>query len=107
MAIFFRSCSFVAERDEPELILAIYVVSVQLRSAPKRPFLARLSPRRGYQVPSSVEPACGATKSQLRQPPRTGRKEKKNAKLVQFGCSLCIIFASLAFACLPCFVFVC
>jgi hypothetical protein len=28
MAIFFRSCSFAAERDEPELILAIYAVSV-------------------------------------------------------------------------------
>jgi hypothetical protein len=28
MAIFFRSRSFAAERDEPELVLAIYVVSV-------------------------------------------------------------------------------
>jgi hypothetical protein len=28
MAIFFRSHSFAAEHDEPELILAIYVVSV-------------------------------------------------------------------------------
>jgi hypothetical protein len=97
MAIFFRSCSFVAERDEPELILVIYVVSVQLRSAPKRPFLARLSPRRGYQVPSSVEPACGATKSQLRQPPRTGRKEKKNAK---YGA---IRVLSLHYFCFACF----
>jgi hypothetical protein len=54
MAIFFRSCSFAAERLISGLILAIYVVSLcQLRSALKRPFLARLSPRRGYQVPSS------------------------------------------------------
>jgi hypothetical protein len=27
MAIFFRACSFAAERDEPELVLAIYAVS--------------------------------------------------------------------------------
>ncbi len=54
MAIFFRSCSFAAERLISGLILAIYVVSLcQLRSALKGPFLARLSPRRGYQVPSS------------------------------------------------------
>jgi hypothetical protein len=45
-----------------------------------------------------TEPACGATKSQLHQPPRTGRKICE--KLLQFRCSLCIIFASLLHACL-------
>jgi hypothetical protein len=47
---FFRSCSFAAERLIPGLILAIYAVSV---SSDRSSFLARLSPRRGYQVPSS------------------------------------------------------
>jgi hypothetical protein len=74
----------------------------QLRSALKRLFLARLSPRRGYQV-RAVEQACGATKSQLRQPPpRTGRNKMR--EMVQFGCSLCIIFASLLHACLALYV---
>jgi hypothetical protein len=57
-------------------------------------------------IPSTVKPACGATKSQLRQPPRTGRKkcQKMHKKMVQFGCSLCIIFASLLNACLALYV---
>jgi hypothetical protein len=29
------------------------------------------------EIPSAVEPVCGATKSQLHQPPRTGRKKMK------------------------------
>jgi hypothetical protein len=53
-------------------------------------------------IPSAVEPACGATKSQLRQPPRAGRKKMR--KMVQFGCSLCIIFASRLHACLALYV---
>jgi hypothetical protein len=69
--------SFSAERDEPESILAIYAVSASSDPRSKGYFLARLSPRRGYQVPSS-RPACGATKSQLRQPPRRGRKKCEN-----------------------------
>jgi hypothetical protein len=57
MAIFFRSRSFAAECLISGLILAIYAVSVSCSDlrALKRPFLARLSPRRGYQVPSSRE----------------------------------------------------
>jgi hypothetical protein len=53
-------------------------------------------------MPSAVEPVCGATKSQLHQPPRTGRKKMR--KMVQFRCSLCIIFASLLHACLALYV---
>jgi hypothetical protein len=50
------------------LILAIYAASVgtallcQLRSVLKMPFLARLSPRRGYQVPPS-RPAAQRNRS--------------------------------------------
>jgi hypothetical protein len=46
-------------------------------------------------------PTCGATKSQLRQPPRTGEKMRK---MVQSGYSLCIIFASLLHARLALYV---
>jgi hypothetical protein len=49
-------------------------------------------------IPSAVEPACGATKSQLHRPPRTGRKKKQKWLGALF--SLCIIFASLLRACL-------
>jgi hypothetical protein len=79
MAIFFRSRSFAAERDEPELILAIYAVCLcQLRSALKRPLLARLSPRRGYQVPSS-RPAAQRNRSFANHRAyRLGRKKCEN-----------------------------
>jgi hypothetical protein len=96
MVIFFRSRSrFAAERDGPELILAIYVVSVSSDPRSKGHFSAFES---APWIPSAAEPACGAKKSQLRQPPRSGRKKMR--KRVQFGCSLCIIFASLLHACL-------
>jgi hypothetical protein len=52
----------------------------------------------------SVEPACGATKSQLLANHRTAYREKKMRKMVQFGCSLCIIFASLLYALLDLYV---
>ena len=71
----------------------------QLRSALKRPFLARLSPRRGYQVPSSR-----LRRSEIAAPPTTAYREKQMRKVVQFGCSLCIIFASLLHACLALYV---
>ena len=71
----------------------------QLRSALKRPFLARLSPRRGYHVPSSR-----LRRSEIAAPPTTAYREKQMRKVVQFGCSLCIIFASLLHACLALYV---
>jgi hypothetical protein len=84
MAIFFRLRSFAAERDEPELILAIYMWSL---SAPIRAKKAIFSAFESAPwVPSAVEPACGATKLQLRQPPRTGRKgESKCEKWCNSG----------------------
>jgi hypothetical protein len=102
MAIFFRSCSFAAERLISGLILAIYVVSVSFDPRSNGRFSAFES---APWIPSAVEPACGAAKSQLHQPPRTAYRERKMRKMVQFGCSLCISFASLLHACLalyPC-----
>jgi hypothetical protein len=61
----------------------------QLRSALKRPFLARLSPRRGYQAPW-----ISLRRNEIAASPTTAYREKKMRKMVQFGCSLCISFAS-------------
>jgi hypothetical protein len=102
MAIFFRSRSFAAERDEPELILAIYAVSVSsdLRSALKRPFLACLSPRRGYtdQVPSS-RPAAQRNLSFANHRVQ-GEKNAGNGTIRVLSLhNFCF-----AFACPPCFV---
>jgi hypothetical protein len=47
-------------------------------------------------IPSAVEPACGATKSQLHQPPRTEEKNAKNGAIRVL--SFCIMFASLLHA---------
>jgi hypothetical protein len=64
-------------------------------------FLARLSPRRGYQVPSS-ERAGLLRRNEIAAPPTTRVQGEKMRKMVQFGCPLCIIFASLLHACLLC-----
>jgi hypothetical protein len=55
-------------------------------------------------IPSAVEPACGATKSQLRQPPRTGRN--KCGKWYNSGAlfALFLLRASLLHACLALYV---
>jgi hypothetical protein len=65
----------------------------------ERPFLARLSPRRGYQVPPSR-----LRRNDIAASPTTAYREKKMREMVQFGCSLCIIFASLLYACLALYV---
>jgi hypothetical protein len=65
MAIFFRSCSFAAERLISGLILAIYAVSDS--SDPRSKGHAIFSAfESALWIPSAVEPACGATKSHLR-----------------------------------------
>jgi hypothetical protein len=73
------------------LILAIYAQKAIFSAFESAPW-----------IPSAIEPACGATKPQLRQPPRL--QAEKMRKMVQFGCSLCIIFASLLHACLALYV---
>jgi hypothetical protein len=100
MAIFFRSRSFAAERDEPELILTIYICGLcQLRSALKRPFLAHLSPHRGYQVPSN-RPAAQRNRSFANH---RGQGEKKCGKWCNSGALFALFllrFCMLALLCM-------